>query len=342
MPWVAGTFSRIFGSTGWTDDKNAAIKILSSRHDTHDQDLADGINACLTRDNLAKPTASFLPATDNTLNLGSGSFRWNSLNGIAVTDFARLTQNNTFSQSVSSGVIQITQNTSSNASAYAVFTAKNNTPSSADYGITSTAYSNIWTGGPTGAQVFLGTSANIPISIATSAVERIRIAGDGSLINLQATSVQVNGKPIAAIGAFKAASTARASTTTFTDDPDLVITGLPAGTYEFTAHLFFNATTAGGGGIKFQITFSGTVSNAAAMTLISFAATNTNTFSAPNVSLLNVAAFDASPLLDSALASGTFTISNTNTVSIQWAQNSSSVNAANLLLMSSFLVRRIA
>jgi hypothetical protein len=54
MPWAAGTFTRTdgtrTGSTVWTQAKNALVKILASSHDTHDQDLADGINACMTKD----------------------------------------------------------------------------------------------------------------------------------------------------------------------------------------------------------------------------------------------------------------------------------------------------
>lgn len=84
MSWGSGVFTRIFGSTGWTDDKNAATKILSSRHDTHDQDLSDGINACMTRDNAAKPTASFLANADNTLDLGSGAVRWRAIYPVVI------------------------------------------------------------------------------------------------------------------------------------------------------------------------------------------------------------------------------------------------------------------
>lgn len=47
MPFVSGTYQRFYGSTGWTDDKNAAVFILASRHDTHDQDIADGINTAV-------------------------------------------------------------------------------------------------------------------------------------------------------------------------------------------------------------------------------------------------------------------------------------------------------
>lgn len=47
MSWSSGVFTRFFGSTGWQDDKAAATKILASRHDSHDQDLAQGLNVLL-------------------------------------------------------------------------------------------------------------------------------------------------------------------------------------------------------------------------------------------------------------------------------------------------------
>lgn len=47
MSWSSGVFTRFFGSTGWQDDKAAATKILASRHDSHDQDLATGLNVLL-------------------------------------------------------------------------------------------------------------------------------------------------------------------------------------------------------------------------------------------------------------------------------------------------------
>ena len=55
MGWDgSGNFTRTngvnTGSTTWTKDKNASTKITSARHDTHDQDLADGIDNCLTKD----------------------------------------------------------------------------------------------------------------------------------------------------------------------------------------------------------------------------------------------------------------------------------------------------
>lgn len=77
MSWNgSGVFTRTYGATGWTNDANAGTLILASRHDTNDDDLSTGINACLTRNNEAKPTANFAPAVDDTYDLGTSSLRW--------------------------------------------------------------------------------------------------------------------------------------------------------------------------------------------------------------------------------------------------------------------------
>jgi hypothetical protein len=48
----SGTFNRTdgtrTGTTVWADAKTAGVKILSADHDTHDQDIADGLEKCLT------------------------------------------------------------------------------------------------------------------------------------------------------------------------------------------------------------------------------------------------------------------------------------------------------
>lgn len=59
---ASGTFTRSAGvdSTGatvWQDDATAGIKILADRHDTHDQDLANGLSQCLLRNGSGVPTA---------------------------------------------------------------------------------------------------------------------------------------------------------------------------------------------------------------------------------------------------------------------------------------------
>lgn len=79
---TTGVFTRTdgtrTGTTVWTQAKNAAVKIVSGGHDTHDQDIATALNDCLTQDNKIKPTASFLPNADGTLDLGSSSVTWNN------------------------------------------------------------------------------------------------------------------------------------------------------------------------------------------------------------------------------------------------------------------------
>ena len=54
MPWATGAFSRSngtnTGSTLWASDRDDGTKITAARHDTHDQDLADGINATVAKD----------------------------------------------------------------------------------------------------------------------------------------------------------------------------------------------------------------------------------------------------------------------------------------------------
>jgi hypothetical protein len=81
MAWNgSGVFSRTngvhTGSTTWVQDRDAGAYILATRHDTHDEDLATGINACLTKNNETKPTADFCPNADATYDLGSASLRW--------------------------------------------------------------------------------------------------------------------------------------------------------------------------------------------------------------------------------------------------------------------------
>lgn len=53
MSWSGGVFTRgngvYTGSLVWTSDAGAGVEIRADRHDTHDQDLAEGINACLNK-----------------------------------------------------------------------------------------------------------------------------------------------------------------------------------------------------------------------------------------------------------------------------------------------------
>ena len=80
MPWSGGVYTRsngVFtGATVWASDASVGTDITTAHHDTHDQDLATGLNNCVTIDGLNQIAASFIPKADATYNLGSGSFRW--------------------------------------------------------------------------------------------------------------------------------------------------------------------------------------------------------------------------------------------------------------------------
>lgn len=84
MGWQGdGTFVRSNGTNSgtetWQDDAAAATAIRADRHDTHDQDLSDGIAACLTKNMETKPTADFVPNATGTYDLGTSSLKWEDL-----------------------------------------------------------------------------------------------------------------------------------------------------------------------------------------------------------------------------------------------------------------------
>ena len=80
MPWSDGVYTRsngVFtGATVWASDASVGTDITTSHHDTHDQDLATGLNNCVTIDGLNQIAASFVPDVDATYNLGAATFRW--------------------------------------------------------------------------------------------------------------------------------------------------------------------------------------------------------------------------------------------------------------------------
>jgi len=87
MPWSGGSFTRTngvhTGATLWAQDRDAGTKILATRHDTHDQDLADGINSTLEKSGSNAATG----------NLNIGSNRLTAVaDGTAKTDAATVNQ----------------------------------------------------------------------------------------------------------------------------------------------------------------------------------------------------------------------------------------------------------
>tara|TARA_R110000824_G_scaffold99129_2_gene236237 strand:+ start:5161 stop:7011 length:1851 start_codon:yes stop_codon:yes gene_type:complete len=87
MPWSGGAFTRTngvhTGATLWAQDRDAGTKILAARHDTHDQDLATGINSTLEKSGSNAATG----------NLNIGSNRLTAVaDGTAKTDAATVNQ----------------------------------------------------------------------------------------------------------------------------------------------------------------------------------------------------------------------------------------------------------
>lgn len=83
----SGTFSRTngthSGSTTWQQDEAATLDIFSTLHDSHDQDIADGLSNCITKDGQTTPTANIPFGGFKLTNLGAGTTR---------TDAARVAQ----------------------------------------------------------------------------------------------------------------------------------------------------------------------------------------------------------------------------------------------------------
>jgi hypothetical protein len=77
MPWSAGLFTRTdgtrTGTTVWQQAKAALIGILASSHDAHDQDLATGINQCLTKDGSNALTGNLNAASNKITSLATGT-----------------------------------------------------------------------------------------------------------------------------------------------------------------------------------------------------------------------------------------------------------------------------
>ena len=75
MAWSGSNFVRALGSTQWTSDAAANVGIEAGIHDTQDNDLASGIDACLNKNGANTPTA----------NLSMGGFKHTNV-AVATAD----------------------------------------------------------------------------------------------------------------------------------------------------------------------------------------------------------------------------------------------------------------
>lgn len=77
MPWKEdGTFERtnnqFSGDEVWQEDQRAGIKVIDSRHDFHDEDLAQGISQCLNIDGKNAMRAPLDMGGFDLINVGTG------------------------------------------------------------------------------------------------------------------------------------------------------------------------------------------------------------------------------------------------------------------------------
>lgn len=61
------------GSDVWTKDKNASTKILASLHDVHDENIATGLENCVTRDGQNTPSNDLPMATFKHTGVGNAA-----------------------------------------------------------------------------------------------------------------------------------------------------------------------------------------------------------------------------------------------------------------------------
>lgn len=186
--------------------------------------------------------------------------------------------------------------------------------------------------------------------------QRVTVGVGGAVLTNSTTSLLVNSLPVfgtaAAAGTqvsrvvstqFKGGNTDRASTTTLADDVTLVSLSIPEiGTYIIDAQLCFQGVGAGTGGFKYRFQFSGSL-GASSIGMFT-GIVNGATVSGGNVLFLNanqVSFATTSTTGDCVRTSHTMNASATGTLSLQWAQVASDVNAARLGAGSAMWVTRI-
>jgi len=87
-----GTFARNNGTnsgdTTWADDDAAGIDITTTNHDTHDQDIADGLSNCICRDGQSTISANIPFNNKKITGLATGTARTDAANIGNVQDNA--------------------------------------------------------------------------------------------------------------------------------------------------------------------------------------------------------------------------------------------------------------
>lgn len=232
------------------------------------------------------------------------------------------------SRAVASGsALAKVANASAANGAYSLFQAKNTIGVEMAMLVTSDATTSaLLSGGPSSAAGYLYTAgAAYPLSIGTNFIERVRIAGDGSLINLQSTSVQVNGETLNSWRRAKTADESRVSTVTPAVDSALSAV-LTAGTYIFDMFVLLHTSA---GGILLQCQYSGSQTGGSVTANGNVAAAAyTTSGTAFGSNFLSVNTTNATSKGNYLRVTGTFVASTSGTFALWWCQNSSNAGAS--------------
>lgn len=205
----------------------------------------------------------------------------------------------------------------------------------------------------------IGTNAASVLGLYTNALLRATIDASGGLFmagatgsgqgagTINATGVFVNGVAVGASGLIKAvktALTARPSTTTLSNDPDLVLAIPGAGTYVIEAFVSVYNTLAATVGASYNLNYSGTFTAASSIMGVATSATgpsgNALITGTVTTSLVagNCGTTSPSPLLIKA----TLVATGAGNLGFAWAQNSSNATATNVGAGSYITATKIA
>lgn len=142
------------------------------------------------------------------------------------------------------------------------------------------------------------------------------------------------------VNAFKSDTLSRVSTTLATDT-DLSIILANVGTYSVDGVLAFNGLTTGTQGIKLALSFTGSGHYFRVAFQGSVNASPADTSGITNGVAVSFATISVSAVADVMRITGTVSITIAGTISVQWCQNSTSVNPTNLLSGSRLNVSQI-
>jgi hypothetical protein len=297
--------------------------ISSSWANTTLQDIANAVTASIAKDGQTVPSA----------NLPMGGFKHTGVaDGTARNHYASVGQSQDFSaQTLGSvaGTNTITGALTPAITGYATGMLIGFTPANTNTGATTIAVNGL-------------SARSIVRANGGALLPNDLVAGTPALI--QATSTQfvlMNPPTLPMFSVAKTSTTSRASTTTLTADPQLTTT-LPVGVYSFQAILTFNEAGSGAfGGMKFGLSFSGTVNSAyGGVSAVGGSVLNfSNLLDAAG--LYSSSAVRDSPVADAVLVFGTFDVATSGTLAVTWCQQVSNATNTSLLTGSHIVVTKI-